>query len=85
MILCKLVGHRWRQVDAYRDGWVQACDRCGVESDDGGDDPDPIHVRLFWTAVILVVELASRLRKLIRPCPFCGRRFGRHRDDCIPY
>ena len=81
-IHCLLFGHNIDD-DLSRESGIEFCFHCRR---DERDAPLP------FTFPDTLRALRSRIRqryarivRYVRPCSDCGRRFGRHDDDCPPF
>lgn len=82
--LCRWIGHRY-----YRGGngflFPAHCLRCGDDDSDPADEiEDPWHAVAWWRLWAALRKRWEDLRRWLL-CRYCGRRFGRHDDDCAPF
>lgn len=81
-IICKIIGHKPCEV-AARHGY-DICASCGKDLDMND------RTRPDWSLTYLRYRLQDfkwSVRRWLRPCCDCGRRFGRHdpKVDCLPF
>jgi len=83
--LCRLVGHDDADPYAHRNSYF-VCRRCGAcEMDE--DFSEPWHVVAARRLRRRIADAAFRLKSWIKPCGYCGRRFGRcdEKVDHMPF
>ena len=80
--ICRLIGHkpdRW--ACRYWDSW--RCSRCRELFYRDFTPVESWWVR-WWTFRIWIDGRGWAFRNFLR-CSMCGRRFGRHGEDCLPF
>ena len=81
--LCWLVGHKW---DEIPESYIDVCSRCGAcPYYNGESDYDSFHIQEIRDALFSIGRKWTDFRFWLSPCSYCGRRFDRHDETCMPF